>query len=423
MNASNTGKSPRYKIKAGWWIMAAGVIGYLFGCMGFIELATGSNSFGILGWKLSPLWSAPYDALQMFVLNPPNQGGPIPLSLHIGRLLAAVVFLWATYKVVFVVLQRHVGNNLRRVKRKGHVVICGLGNLGLRLAREARARGERVVAIEKDPGSENVGKAIDNKIKVIYGDAGEESTLRRAGVETASRVFAVCSDDRTNLTIAHILSHFEMGPASKSKLECWLFIANPKLRASLRGHDVFGHKGSACHVNVRGLGLSDLRARQAFQQLSLNLQHLPSVTQPDWRPRLILTGFGEMGQSLALQAARIAHFPSGGRLEITVVDDRAGARIAEFFEGYPNMREIADFQEIPGGLESPGNYAKVLEAVKGFEKSGELLVCIACNDDDDEGNWAFALDMMRDHPNGSAPVLVYLSKEHGFFPVLESHAA
>lgn len=88
MRASKAGKSPWYKIKTGWWIIAAGVIGYLFGCLGFIELATGSNSFGILGRKLPSLWSAPYDALQMFVLNPPNQGGPIPRALSPHRPVA-----------------------------------------------------------------------------------------------------------------------------------------------------------------------------------------------------------------------------------------------------------------------------------------------------------------------------------------------
>lgn len=51
-------------------------------------------------------------------------------------------------------------------------MICGLGNLGLRLAHEARARGERVVAIEKDPGSENGVAITEEGVKMFHTQPG-----------------------------------------------------------------------------------------------------------------------------------------------------------------------------------------------------------------------------------------------------------
>ena len=35
-----------------------------------------------------------------------------------------------------------------------------------------------------------------------------------------------------------------------------------------------------------------------------------------------------MGQQLVLQAARIAHFPSGGHFQVTIVDEQAEKKVA-----------------------------------------------------------------------------------------------
>ena len=55
---------------------------------------------------------------------------------------------------------------MRRVPDGGHVVVCGLGNIGYRVVEELTAMGERVVAIDK------------------YGEGPFHDTVRHKGVPT-----------------------------------------------------------------------------------------------------------------------------------------------------------------------------------------------------------------------------------------------
>lgn len=91
---------------------------------------------------------------------------------------------------------------VRHVPDGGHVVICGLGNIGYRLVLELTAMGERVVAIDKavDGPFHNIvrGKGVPTFI----GDATVPEILRQARAETAKVVIAATSSELANIEIA-----------------------------------------------------------------------------------------------------------------------------------------------------------------------------------------------------------------------------
>ena len=420
MSTSHLGKPHKQTSKRTWWLLAVlAVIAFLLGSLGHYEYLMQSNLLGFLDPRISKGWNAPYYALEMLILKSAYLDQPVPLSLVIGRYLAAGVFCYATFSVIFLFFHKSI-RNLGRVSKKDHVVICGLGRLGLPLALEAKKRKERVVVIAKNPDGEGVAETIRNRIKVVFGEAGEAETLQQANAGTARSVFAVCPDDQTNIAIAAQIGNLDVKPRSTSRPECWMYISNPKLRSALERHSFLPHHGTQCSVNVRGLAINDLSARRAFLQLPLDHLSLPSGSGR--RPRLILIGFDEMGQSLALQAARIAHFPCGGRLEITVVDERVDEQVDSFLHSYPNMKEIADIEKISGTLESFENQRKVLETIKAFEARGELLACAVCHEDENSRNVIFALDLANANAEGRAPILVYLTTNFGFGQLIKSGA-
>jgi Trk K+ transport system NAD-binding subunit len=83
--------------------------------------------------------------------------------------------------------------------RAGHVVLCGLGTVGLRVAEQLRHAGADVVAIEREPDPAAYAAVRRLGIPLIHGDASEEEVLRLANVSTARCLVAVTDDDVANL--------------------------------------------------------------------------------------------------------------------------------------------------------------------------------------------------------------------------------
>ena len=98
---------------------------------------------------------------------------------------------------------RHVALVGRRVMpRSGHVVIAGMGQVGLRLAQELRAIGVAVVGIERHADAAGLPIARDLGIPVVIGDASSRRVLRRAGLSGAVALVAAGSDERDNIAVA-----------------------------------------------------------------------------------------------------------------------------------------------------------------------------------------------------------------------------
>ncbi len=98
---------------------------------------------------------------------------------------------------------RHVALVGRRVMpRSGHVVIAGMGQVGLRLAQELRAIGVAVVGIERHADATGLPLARDLGIPVVIGDASSRRVLRRTGLSGAVALVAAGSDERDNIAVS-----------------------------------------------------------------------------------------------------------------------------------------------------------------------------------------------------------------------------
>jgi Trk K+ transport system NAD-binding subunit len=85
---------------------------------------------------------------------------------------------------------------------RNHIVLCGLGRVGYRIARELITTREAVVAIEKDPEAMFVEEMQDLNIPVIIGEARLKKNLLEANIEHAKAVILATDDDLTNLDAA-----------------------------------------------------------------------------------------------------------------------------------------------------------------------------------------------------------------------------
>ena len=89
----------------------------------------------------------------------------------------------------------------RAAPRRNHVVVVGLGQVGLRLCLLLRDLGVPVLAVEVNPESYHVNRAKDYGIPVVLGRGGSRFLLRRLTLRHARALAAVTSDEVENISI------------------------------------------------------------------------------------------------------------------------------------------------------------------------------------------------------------------------------
>lgn len=85
---------------------------------------------------------------------------------------------------------------------RNHVVLCGLGRVGYRIAHELRALGETVVAVDRNRESVFAGEFLDLGVPVLFGEIRLRQTLEKANVAHAKAVILATDDDLANLDAA-----------------------------------------------------------------------------------------------------------------------------------------------------------------------------------------------------------------------------
>jgi Trk K+ transport system NAD-binding subunit len=120
------------------------------------------------------------------------------------RISGAALVAAFTAIVTNYLLRARLGGALevRRIPDGGHVVVCGLGNVGFRVVEELLRAGERVVVIELSRDSRFLVTARRLGVPVIVGDATVLEVLRQAHAGQARAVVAATSNELANLEIA-----------------------------------------------------------------------------------------------------------------------------------------------------------------------------------------------------------------------------
>lgn len=137
-------------------------------------------------------------------LHGENKPGWAKVFLSVLKLAGAALVAGFTAILTNYLIRARLGGALevRHVPDSGHVVICGLGNIGYRLVLELTAMGERVVAIDKEPNGPFLQIVRGKGVPTFVGDATVPEILRQANAETAKVVIAATSSELANLEIA-----------------------------------------------------------------------------------------------------------------------------------------------------------------------------------------------------------------------------
>jgi Trk K+ transport system NAD-binding subunit len=115
-----------------------------------------------------------------------------------GTAIVSTLFALVTNALVARRIEQSLGRGQVR-HLSGHVVMVGLGSIGMRVLEGLRAQGAEVVVIERDDDNVYINQARSLGTPVVIGDAKLGLTLAAANLTTASAVAIVTSDDLTNL--------------------------------------------------------------------------------------------------------------------------------------------------------------------------------------------------------------------------------
>ncbi len=115
-----------------------------------------------------------------------------------GTTLVTTVFALLTNLLVSRRIEQQLGHGAIG-GMEGHVVLVGLGAVGLRVLEGLRAEGCEVVAVEYDEGNRYIAHARALGVPVVIGDSTLGQTLASVNLARAGAVAILTSDDLVNL--------------------------------------------------------------------------------------------------------------------------------------------------------------------------------------------------------------------------------
>jgi Trk K+ transport system NAD-binding subunit len=115
-----------------------------------------------------------------------------------GVTLSTVILALITNALVSRRIEQSLGQGSIR-GMEGHVVLVGLGAVGLRVLAGLREQGRDVVVVERDESNRYVQHARGLGAPVVHGDATLGQTLRSVNLAQAGAVAILTSDDLVNL--------------------------------------------------------------------------------------------------------------------------------------------------------------------------------------------------------------------------------
>jgi Trk K+ transport system NAD-binding subunit len=121
----------------------------------------------------------------------------------IGLMLAGAAFVAVFFALLTnIVVDRRIAESLgqqRVTELTGHVLVIGLGAVGMQAVRQLVAAGRDIVVLEKDERNRHLGQARALGVPVVVADATQPEVLESVRLTRASAVAVLTSDDLANV--------------------------------------------------------------------------------------------------------------------------------------------------------------------------------------------------------------------------------
>ncbi len=315
-----------------------------------------------------------YLTLGLISLNTGAVPPPISWELQAARFLVPAVTAYTAF-LAFTTIFIQQTDRVRLWFTQDHVIICGLGRKGFRLANQFLQRGNSVVVIEVDEGNNWIGNIRSAGAIVIIGDAGDPELLEKVNLNRAAILISVLGDDGKNAEVA-IQAEKISRYRKDGCLACIIHVFDSQLWRLLRERELTLNQNGKFRLEL--LNIFD---RGAYLMVGENPPR--SRHSPDKAPHILVIGLGKMGQRLIVEAVRswrLSNPDSEKKIKFSVIDINADQKLNSLKNQNPRLLKLGDYQAIDMDILS-GDFDKAEELFR--EDDGcSLDIVYICLDDE-----------------------------------------
>ena len=395
-----------------WWsdyqwpiLLLLGMTALLLGLIGFTKngLATGEERTFLDNLYLT---------LGLLSMNSGSVPGPVSWELQVARFLVPSLAAYTALLALAMVFTQQT-QQVRLWSMREHVIICGLGRKGMRLANQFLELGYKVVVVEADEGNDWIEATRSSGAVVISGDASDPEMLRKARLNWARYLISVVGDDGKNAEVAVQAEKLSV-LRTDGALTCSIHIVDPQLWYLLREKELY----IAADYHFR-LELFNIFDRGASMLLKTHSPWASEQGEPACHKHLVLVGLGKLGQSLIIQAAsqwQEHRASSDQRLQFKIIDLDAEQKTKALCVRYPHLEEVIQLEYLQMDVHSAD--FQLAEFLYDQDKHCGVDSIYICMDNDSLGLHA-GLTLYQKIRDYKIPVIVRMAEDAGLAVLLK----
>jgi voltage-gated potassium channel Kch len=357
-----------------WAIALIFLLGAALSIVGFMEFLQ-RPPFKLTGWVLwyESLVHTLVLATQPFSDLPggPENAPDVPWQVSVGRFLIPLSLIYGVVLAVFQVFHRSLRGISSRFAR-GHVIVCSSGQHGYHFIEhlaDEKPKGSLVV-IDMDP--EDADSEHYHRLQVPVLAGGQpvtEEMLLAAGIERAAAIVALCDNDLLNVEL--VLRAKEIASARRPDdlppLRARAAVSDPDMRqaCSLMLID----RAPGFEYGLISIPRNTVRRLMADHPLDLD-----AGVRRGARAHVLVVGFDEIGQELALHVGRNAHFADGRMPLITIAGEASSRDGDAFLRRHPGFAQAAELRAVDIDLRADSFEA--LEPILGGAPPTRVVICL-----------------------------------------------
>jgi hypothetical protein len=206
------------------------------------------------------------------------------------------------------------------------------------------------------------------------GDAGNRNTLRKAGITRAKSVYLLMGDDaRQTSACLMIYKLIKESKRDKNKpLNCVMHLQKQDFLNTMKSHNLVQDQKDGFVLSI--FNVYENSARQLFEEDPPDRQGI--AFDGEKYINIIILGFGNTGEALALHTALTGHYLNGRKPQVVIFDRIARNKVTDFLTRYPTYQEYCNLKYEEMDANSPQMIPKVAEFLQDPRAINTLVLCL-----------------------------------------------